>query len=161
MTIQLSTIGYGGSTVEDLLTTLTVAGIETVVDIREIPISRKRGFSKNALRDQLRSAGIAYEHFRSLGSPRELRHALRETKDYHRFFDGVAQHLRRDEPQTDLATVIALAETRSTCLLCYCPDLTRCHRRKLLEAIERHAELSVDHLVSGEPLLTASPPRSP
>ena len=40
------TIGYEGSRVEDFLRVLKQAGIETLIDVRDLPLSRKRGFQR-------------------------------------------------------------------------------------------------------------------
>lgn len=40
------TIGYEGSRVEDFLRVLKQAGIETLIDVRDLPLSRKRGFKE-------------------------------------------------------------------------------------------------------------------
>ena len=47
--MKLMTVGYEGLRVEEFFDLLVMHGVETLVDIRENPISRKRGFSKNAL----------------------------------------------------------------------------------------------------------------
>ena len=44
-------------------------GIEQLVDVREIPLSRKNGFAKNALKKALDNNGIIYKHLPELGSP--------------------------------------------------------------------------------------------
>ena len=43
------TIGYEGLDIGAFMSLLAEHGIETVVDIRELPLSRKPGFSKKAL----------------------------------------------------------------------------------------------------------------
>ena len=83
---KLFTIGYIGRTLDDFIDGLLSHGIECLIDTREIPISRKKGFSKSSLEAKLGRAGIAYRHFRLLGSPCLHRHRLRETGDYDRFF---------------------------------------------------------------------------
>jgi uncharacterized protein (DUF488 family) len=84
----LFTIGYEETTAESFLKKLESAGVQMVFDIRELPQSRIPGFSKNALSEKLRRKGIDYLHVRELGSPRELRHQLRETKDFTAFTRG-------------------------------------------------------------------------
>src|SRR3546814_18177557 len=46
---HLYTIGYAGQTLEGFLRRLKQVGVLTVVDVRELPLSRKSGFSKRAL----------------------------------------------------------------------------------------------------------------
>ena len=43
------TIGYEGLDIDTFMSLLGQHGIETIVDIRELLLSRKRGFSKRAL----------------------------------------------------------------------------------------------------------------
>ena len=50
------TIGYEGAVIDDFIATLELVEVEVLIDIRDIPVSRKRGFSKNALADALSSA---------------------------------------------------------------------------------------------------------
>ena len=65
---KLFTIGYIGLTLEEFIDGLTSRGIECLIDTREIPISRKKGFSKSSLELELGRAGIVYRHFRLLDS---------------------------------------------------------------------------------------------
>lgn len=46
---QLFTIGYEGAEIASFLATLARYGVAQVIDVRDVPISRKRGFSKNSL----------------------------------------------------------------------------------------------------------------
>jgi uncharacterized protein (DUF488 family) len=69
----LYTIGYQGFTQERFVSTLVGAGIDRVIDVRMNPVSRKKGFSLRALAAGLEHAGIAYEHWRELGNPPEIR----------------------------------------------------------------------------------------
>ena len=50
---EIYTIGYEGSDIERFIETLVILKIEAVADVRELPISRKKGFSKNKLRESL------------------------------------------------------------------------------------------------------------
>src|ERR1700758_4121973 len=56
-----------------LVSILTDAGVARLVDVRDLPLSRRRGFSKTKLAQTLDAAGIRYEHERALGNPKPLR----------------------------------------------------------------------------------------
>jgi uncharacterized protein (DUF488 family) len=56
------TIGYEGLDIDTFVSMLAEYNIETVVDIRELPLSRKRGFSKTALTGVLNLSGLEYVH---------------------------------------------------------------------------------------------------
>jgi len=68
---RIFTIGYEGADADRFLATLKQEGVATLADVRAVALSRKRGFSKSALRDALAGQGIGYEHFISLGTPKE------------------------------------------------------------------------------------------
>jgi len=57
---NLFTVGYEGLTLEAFIQRLQSSSIQTLVDVRELPLSRKRGFSKRALAESLASHGIMH-----------------------------------------------------------------------------------------------------
>ena len=73
----LSTIGYEGATLPEVIAKLRAAGVEVVVDVRAVAASRRAGFSKTVLRASLAAEGIGYEHLRALGTPKPGREAAR------------------------------------------------------------------------------------
>ena len=42
---KLHTVGYERASVEDFITTLRKAKVSCLIDVRAVPVSRKRGFS--------------------------------------------------------------------------------------------------------------------
>jgi len=60
--------------------------INVVADVRRMPLSREKGFSKNSLKDTLAQNNISYFHFNELGASKELRNELAESGDYKSFF---------------------------------------------------------------------------
>ena len=58
-----------------MIATLRAAGVQTVLDVRDRPLSRRAGFSKKSLAASLEAAGIGYVHLRALGTPPEGREA--------------------------------------------------------------------------------------
>lgn len=104
---RLYTIGYEGATLADFIRTLKESGVTTVLDIREIPVSRRKGFSKQSLAQALRDAGFVYHHERMLGSPKSIRDDLHKSKDYVEFFRRFDAYLQTQK---------ALLETLATSL---------------------------------------------
>lgn len=142
----LATIGYEGATLEDFLATLLAARVSTLIDVRELPISRRRGFAKNALAAALEEVGITYVHLKGLGDPKEGREAARaaDMDGFHRIFGA---HLRTDVAQADLARAVELVGTGGACLMCYERDPNNCHRKLVADALSARIEkLSVRHL---------------
>lgn len=74
---QLFTIGYEGADPDRFVTALKGAGVAAIADVRAVALSRKRGFSKNVLRDRLAEEKIGYRHFIELGTPKAGREAAR------------------------------------------------------------------------------------
>jgi len=143
---SIFTIGYTGFTLQEFIAKLTDSGVECLIDTREIPISRKKGFSKTALRENLEEAGISYQHFRLLGSPRVQRHEVRETGNYLKFFSEVRKHIATPEAMLQLREAVRLAEAQTSCLMCCCPDWTLCHRSCLVESIADPERFKFEHL---------------
>src|SRR5687768_10512584 len=92
---RLYTIGYEGAALEDFLATLNQANIDVLLDVRELPMSRRKGFSKTALATALAQHDINYRHEKQLGSPKTIRHKLREDGDYKTFFRAFNRHLQK------------------------------------------------------------------
>jgi uncharacterized protein (DUF488 family) len=142
----LFTIGYTGLQLDAFIEQLESAKIDLLLDIREIPISRKRGFSKTALAGILLASGIKYQHLKWLGSPKSLRHEVRETRDYDKFFRGVVRHLRQDSSVVQLKEAIDLARQVRCCLMCCCEDWKFCHRSCVVDEMLTTNHFKVLHL---------------
>ncbi|WP_081763437.1 DUF488 domain-containing protein [Imhoffiella purpurea] len=123
--------------------TLQEVGVTTLLDVRELPVSRRKGFSKSVLAEALSTVGIAYQHERRLGSPRDVRNRLRETGDMGSFLLEFEEHLSR---QTDLLDDLAATLSDSVVLLCYERDVTHCHRQVVAREIGQRAGCQPQHL---------------
>lgn len=139
---RLLTIGYEGASIPDFIGTLTALRVTTLLDIRELPISRRKGFAKTALSEHLSRAGIAYRHERDLGSPRDIRNRLREDGSYERFFRDFDRYLAT---QGDLLASLADEITGTVALLCYERDHHECHRKSVAAALEKLTGLTPKH----------------
>src|SRR5260221_14676725 len=89
----LYTIGYEGIDINRFISLLHEHDIETVVDVRQLPLSRKSGFSKKALADTLDLGGLGYIHLPDLGCPKPIRHRYRVDGDWKRYRKGFIRHL--------------------------------------------------------------------
>jgi uncharacterized protein (DUF488 family) len=54
------TIGYEGMDIDRFVATLRTIGVTLLADVRAVAVSRKKGFSKNGLRERLEAEGITY-----------------------------------------------------------------------------------------------------
>jgi uncharacterized protein (DUF488 family) len=141
--MHIFTIGYEATTMSEFLTALTDAGVERVIDVRALPLSRRPGFSKSPLKAALAEAGIDYVHLKALGTPADGRAAARAGRqdDLERIYAG---QLELPEAMVQAEQMRELAEERPSALLCYERDAAGCHRSLLLAAVARDA--SVTHL---------------
>jgi uncharacterized protein (DUF488 family) len=145
MTGNISTIGYEGATSDDFVATLKLANIELVVDIRELPISRKKGFAKNALSSILEESGIGYEHLKGLGDPKNGREAARSGR-FNEFLKIFNSHMKTDVARADLDRAVFFATQKRTCLLCYERNFQLCHRYIVAEHLASITGKKIQHL---------------
>lgn len=82
MADRIFTFGYEGLSVDAFVQRLKTTGIETVVDVRANPLSRKPGFSKRALAAALSPASIAYIHLPAMGCPKPVRDRYKRRWSY-------------------------------------------------------------------------------
>ena len=128
--MRIFTIGYEGATQPELVAALQAAGVERVIDVRAVPLSRKPGFSKNVLAAGLAEAGIDHVHLKALGTPPEGREAAR--KGRHDVLERVyAEQLETPEATLDAARMVELAREKPSALLCFERDPPQCHRTLL------------------------------
>lgn len=143
---HLYTVGYEGQTIEPFLKRLAEIGLRTVVDVRELPLSRKRGFSKRSLAVALACYEIAYVHMPALGCPKSVRNRYKADGDWQRYTRDFASYLgTQDASVNELAK---LARATAVCLLCFEADFTRCHRSMVARAAVEAGAPSVVHVTA-------------
>lgn len=146
MTPALLTIGYEGAPLEAVLAALGEAGVRTVIDVRDAPVSRKAGFSKAPLRAAVEEAGMAYVHLRALGTPKAGRDAARagDRARFRRIFEA---QLETPAAVQALGVAALLARREGpVCLLCFEREPERCHRTIVAERLSRRLGVAVAHL---------------
>jgi uncharacterized protein (DUF488 family) len=138
--MRIFTIGYEGATMDEFLSALRAAGVERVIDVRALPLSRRPGFSKTPLRGALDEAGIEYVHLKALGTPSDGRSAARAGRheDMARIYAG---QLELPEAIAQGAEMLELAREKPSALLCFEREPAHCHRTLLLDAIAANAEV--------------------
>ncbi len=149
-TRTLYTIGYEKALLRDVLAALAAAGVSTLLDVRDRPISRRPGFSKRQLAGAIEEAGMRYLHLQALGTPPEGRLANRR-REWDRFWAIVEEKLTRPEAELALQEAGEVTRAAPTCLLCYEADWQICHRRRVAEILSQRYGFTVRHLaVSAE-----------
>lgn len=141
----LFTVGYEATTLELFIEQLLESRVEVLIDVRDYPLSRKKGFSKHALANALNEVGVAYEHWRQLGAPKAIRNQLKDTKDWQAYVQGYSHVL--DEQESTLVELAARAEASTVCLMCFERDYRECHRSLVTNRLfELKSSLPATHL---------------
>ena len=144
--MSLYTTGYEGKTPDELVATLRQAGVTRVVDVRQLPLSRKPGFSKSAMATFLTSHGIEYIGFTKLGTPPTIRDRYKKNGDFARLRQDYLAYIGTQGPAVE--ELRELAAHGGSCLLCFERDPAQCHRSILAEVLVKRAgpALQVQHL---------------
>jgi uncharacterized protein (DUF488 family) len=142
----LFTVGYQGHSIDSFLDLLQAHGVAQLLDVRQLPFSRKPDFSKKRLSAHLAEAGIAYAHLVALGTPKSMRDEIRRSGDYPAFFAAM-ETLVAGQPEA-LREALGLAQQQTCALLCFEADVHTCHRLTVAQALARLADgaLEVVHL---------------
>ena len=141
------TIGYEQTEPSNFLKLLRDHQINLVVDVRQMPLSRKKGFSKNQLCALLGEEGIDYQHIQTLGAPKLLRNRLRENGSWYEYVKGYEKVLA--QRREDVLTLIEHAKERRICLLCFERKAEECHRSLIAREMEKRgngSNLRVEHI---------------
>ncbi|MBI3274723.1 MAG: DUF488 domain-containing protein, partial [Methylocystis sp.] len=129
------TIGYEGTDIDRLVATLKAVDVSVLADVRAVAVSRKKGFSKTALRARLEDEGITYLHFVGLGDPKPGREAARAGR-FDEFRQIYSRHLASADAQTALLSLSKIAQNQAVCLLCFERDPRHCHRSIVADLLE-------------------------
>lgn len=138
------TIGYEGLDTRTFLALLKQHGVGTVVDIRELPLSRKPGFSKRALASVLDQAGLGYVHMRELGCPKPVRQRYKQDGSWKHYSEGFLRYLTCQTAA--LERLADLTRQASCALVCFEADYRQCHRSFVADALMKQVGAVVRHI---------------
>ncbi len=123
---MIFTFGYEGLSLARFFSTLQLNDIECIVDVRQMPLSRKKGFSKNALAESAESHNIDYIHKVALGCPRFIRDQYRLDNDWQNYERQFQRYIETQNEEID--ALISLCAQQRCCLLCFEANALSCHR---------------------------------
>lgn len=138
----LFTIGYEGISFETYVNLLIQNNVCLLCDVRNNPLSRKFGFSKNMLSSVLPKIGIDYIHIPELGIVSSKRNHLEGVNDYKILFDEYLETL--SEKKVYLEQIIKLLKKYSRIsLTCFEKEIKNCHRYYLSRFLEHEYNIKV------------------
>ena len=136
----LHTIGHSTRTLDELVEALRAHSIQTLVDIRSFPMSRRLPhFNRESLEKTLPDAGIRYVWMKELGGRRKkIRDdsphiALRSPS-----FRNYADYMLTEEFRRAISALIALADHSPTAYMCAERVYFRCHRMMVSDWLVGH-----------------------
>jgi uncharacterized protein (DUF488 family) len=133
-TATLYTLGHGNRPLDEFLPLLTDQAIQSLVDVRAQPHSRRfPHFSMDALREAMEKLGIVYHWAgRQLGGRRSA-----EPDSRHHALDqelrGYADYMESDRFQESATQLVNLATKSTTAILCAERSPERCHRKLIAD----------------------------
>ena len=142
------TVGHSTRTGDELLALLAEHAIETLVDVRRFPGSRRHPqFSREILPAALAASGISYLHEVDLGGRRAARPGSPHVAWRVAAFRGYADWMDGPEFAAALERLIELGGRRRTVILCAEAVPWRCHRRLISDALVTRGHL-VRHILA-------------
>jgi uncharacterized protein (DUF488 family) len=136
----LYTIGHSTRPLDDLIAALHAHQIQTLVDIRAFPMSRRLPqFNRDSLEKTLPAAEVRYVWMKALGGYRKK--ILEESPNIalrNDSFRNYADHMLTPEFGLAMAELVALADRSPTAYMCAERVYFRCHRMLVSDWLVAH-----------------------
>ena len=143
---KVFTIGDEGMGLDDFVQCLQFAGVSLLIDVRDVPLSRKPGFSKKGLAAYLQSRGIDYLHIQALGCPKAIRNQYKLDHDWIRYTRDFLAYLRQEQAK-ELENLAATTSQTPSALMCFEANAAQCHRSLITYQLAQAQPIEVEHLV--------------
>jgi uncharacterized protein (DUF488 family) len=144
----LYTIGHSTRTLDELASALRAHAIETLVDIRAFPMSRRLPhFNRESLENELPKRGIQYVWMKSLGGYRKTtRKDSPHTALRNASFRNYADYTLTPEFDQAMDELLGLARRSRTAYMCAERVYFRCHRMIVSDwlVVHGHEVLHID-----------------
>jgi uncharacterized protein (DUF488 family) len=136
----LFSVGHSTRTLEEFIDVLKAHAIETLVDIRSFPMSRRLPhFNQEALEKSLTAANIRYVWMKGLGGRRKkIRDDSPNLALRNQSFRNYADYMLTPEFQAAIHELISLAEHSRTAYMCAERMYFRCHRMLVSDWLVAH-----------------------
>ena len=147
--IQLLTLGHGTATADKLAQLIREAAIESIVDVRSVPKSRRHPqFWREEMERWIpERSGSAYQWEPALGGFRKVDHESPNIALRHPSFRAYADYMETEAFSHALAVLLTRAATSRVAILCSETLWWRCHRRLIADAAVLLHAVDVQHLM--------------
>jgi uncharacterized protein (DUF488 family) len=149
------TIGHGNRPLDELVSLLHANAIETLVDVRAFPGSRRHPhFGRSELASSLPQAGVSYVwEGKALGGRRRVSADSPHVAMRNHSFRAYADHMQSDEFRQGVNRLLELAALARPAIMCAERLPWQCHRYMISDYLVAH-DIAVLHVID------ASTPRS-
>lgn len=146
------TIGHSTRSLDELIAVLQAHSINTLVDIRAFPMSRRLPhFNRESLQSTLLQAGINYVWEKRLGGRRKkTRENSPNVSLRNDSFRNYADYMLTEEFKAGINDVIAWAERATTAIMCAERVYFQCHRMLVSDWLALHGH-EVRHIDGTKP----------
>ncbi|HKU27223.1 MAG TPA: DUF488 domain-containing protein, partial [Candidatus Sulfotelmatobacter sp.] len=136
----LYTIGHSTRTLDQLVAAIQAHEIETLIDIRAFPMSRRLPqFNRQSMEQRLPESGIRYVWMKELGGYRKR--VLGESPNIglrNQSFRNYADYMLTSDFEQAMHELIGLGEQSRTCYMCAERVYFRCHRMLVSDWLLAH-----------------------
>jgi len=144
------TIGHSTRPLEDFLGLLAGSRIESIVDVRSFPGSRKYPqYGKDALAAMLTAHAIGYHWLPALGGRRRTSPDSPNTAWRNASFRGYADYMASAEFAQGLVQLLERARKSRTAMMCAEAVWWRCHRSMIADALCVRG-IEVEHILDAK-----------
>ena len=141
------TIGHSTHSLGEFVAMLHSFNIESVVDIRSFPGSRKfPQFNKEALEVSLPKNNIQYKHLKKLGGRRKVNPQSKNTTWKHVAFRGYADYMETNPFAEGIKELTEIAQQQRTAYMCSEAVWWRCHRSMVSDYLKANG-WNVQHIM--------------
>lgn len=136
----IHTIGHSTRSFDELVAALQGHGIQTLIDIRAFPMSRRLPhFNRESLERELPSRGITYVWLKELGGRRKkLRDDSPNTALRNESFRNYADYMMTDEFASAIDRLLEIAGREKTAIMCAERMYFQCHRMLVSDYLVAH-----------------------
>ncbi len=136
----LYTIGHSTRPLDEFIAVLQANSIQTLVDIRSFPMSRRLPhFNRESLEKTLSQAGISYVWLKELGGRRKkIRDDSPNVALRNDSFRNYADYMLTEDFRRGIAELIKLAEQSRTAYMCAERVYFHCHRMLVSDWLVAH-----------------------
>ena len=148
--MRIFTVGHSNLEFEEFAEMIKAAGVESIVDVRKLPGSRKYPwFNGDPLAEHLPTCGITYSRSEGLTGRRNVSHSVPFEVNgnwRNRSFHNYADHALGGEFSDALSQLRVNAAETPTAIMCSEAVWWRCHRRIIADHLIAHGD-EVGHIM--------------